>query len=98
MDSQIDVDSLTSKYNESFDHIKSCKICRSKIKNKLKKDIVEPFDVNLNCKSEESSVKKYFNLESYGYNIKELLIIVIIGIVLIFFLDLIVKLARKGKN
>lgn len=100
LNSQLDIDSLTSKYNNSFDHIKSCKTCRSKIKNKLKKDIIEPFDTEIKYKSEKSKpiLKEYFNLDSYGYDIKELLIIIIIGIVLIFFLDLLVKLARKGKN
>lgn len=48
---------------------------------------------NLTLQSE--NIKEFFNLNGLGYDMKEILIIILVGIGLIFILDFIVRIGRK---
>lgn len=88
-----DTASLISSYDDMnmvYKHVKTCKYCKNKINKQLqkqnniidmpiKKDIVECYDNNKNL----------------GYGLKELLIIILGGIILVFVLDLLVKIGKK---
>jgi len=44
---------------------------------------------------EKSEIREYFDTKNLGYTIKELLIIILAGIILIFVLDLLVRIGKK---
>jgi len=90
--------SLASSQNdEAYKHVKTCKYCKNKINQRMK----EHFNPNINqdsltklsCKKE--NIKEYFDAGNLGYDLKELLIIILAGIILIFILDLLVKIGKK---
>lgn len=78
---QSDSDSFLSERDiKSVKKEKPCDCCNNKVQ--------ENFTDNLN-------IKEYFDIENLGYSLKELLIIILAGIVLIFILDLFVKIGKK---
>lgn len=89
--------SLASSQNdEAYKHVKTCKYCKNKINQRMK----EHFNSNITqdqsnqvCKKE--NIKEYFDAGNLGYDLKELLIIILAGIILIFILDLLVKIGKK---
>jgi hypothetical protein len=88
-----DLRTLDSYDDEIYDHLKSCKYCRSQINIKLKERMIYN-----NTKNDETKIiakTEHFSLESYGYDLKEITIIILAGILLIFILDLLVKLGKK---
>jgi len=92
-----DIISRTSSQDgEIYDHLKKCKYCRTQINNKLKnyykKDIV--------VKTENKKIEPKNNNTDilFGYNLKEIIIILIVGICIILLLDIFVKIGRKTFN
>ena len=73
-----------------YKHVKSCKICKSKIKSIMKDHYCTPEPL-YNNKIE------HFDNETniIGYDIKELILIILGGIILIFIFDLLVKMGSK---
>lgn len=82
--------SLYSSNDDVYKHVNKCRYCKNKINEEMKKFYKS--DQKEEAKN-ESIDKKY----SFGYDIKELAIIIISGIVLVLILDLLVKLGRKTK-
>jgi hypothetical protein len=96
---------LNSASSDVYDHVKSCKYCRSKISKKIK----AYYSTEATAKSTaQSSILGLTNIEGFtdgklsipknillGYELKEIIIIIIVGIILIFVLDLFVKIGRK---
>ncbi len=93
----------SSQSDSVFDHVKKCKYCKSEINKKLKQSylksikskenvvkVVQPEKVNI------SSISNILPQISLGYDIKEIMMIFIIGIILIFILDLCVKIGKKA--
>lgn len=77
-----------------YNHVKKCKYCKSKINEKLKNTCnTQP----LIQKCNDDNIIEYFDIQHIGYNLKEVLIIILAGIVLVFILDLLVKIGKKIK-
>lgn len=96
--------SMTSSNNgEIYEHIKLCKYCKSKINEKMKETYGQKTNkkIQLSEKINNSKlqlpdkINEYFMNINVGYNFKELMIIILSGIVLIFVLDLLVKIGKK---
>lgn len=73
--------------NDMYDHVKECKYCRSQISKKMKKHYS-----SLNSKTEPFTTTVASAI--CGYNFNEILIITLFGIILIFILDLFVKIGK----
>ncbi len=91
----------SSQDDQLYDHIKSCKYCRSQINNKMK----SMYSNNSSNKSEEDNAKITkvsnnieFPEKIFGYKVKEIIIIIAISIMIIFILDLLVRIGRKTIN
>jgi hypothetical protein len=85
-----ETNSMASSNNNSiYKHVKSCKFCKNKVNERLR-DYYAP-------KSEPRIENEHFSLgfDGGGYDIKELIIIILGGIFLIFILDLLVKIGKK---
>lgn len=106
----------SSQDDELYDHIKSCKYCRTEINTRMK-DIYGDRQ-NLSQQSHNSTHKKYkskqhkdriqskhentkkemfINDKIFGYNVKEIITIIAISIIIIFILDLLVRVGRRAK-
>lgn len=86
-----DVMSMTSSQDDIlYEHVKKCKYCKSQVATKLK---------NYYCKKNKSveSFKPLSILPKkiIGYSVKEIIIVILIGICIIFLLDLFVKIGKK---
>lgn len=75
--------------NDVYDHLKICSFCKKRINDK----ITETDDT----KSIESFVSTNIINTSKNINIKDITIIILVGIVIIFILDMFVKIGRKTK-
>lgn len=89
----------SSENDVVYKHVKTCKICKKKIDEKLKSH----YKVNnqqLTKKEEQTNKIEHFNFEipNLGYNLKEIMVIILGGIILIFILDLLVKIGKKIKS
>jgi len=83
-------ESIKSSNTHILNHISKCKICKNsinKIIKKNKKDKIEGFNIG----NVKDMISKKINT---GYEIKEIVIIILIGIVIIFLMDLFVKLGK----
>lgn len=97
----------TSNDENLYCHLKKCKFCKKNIQSKMKEYfesnnttnnfIPENFQSNPNNNIEEIKPKNngIFNQEIIGCDIKEIILIVFIGIVIIFILDLVLKIGKK---
>ena len=100
-----DHDSLASSQNNFvYIHVKSCKYCKDRINEKMKKhfqqdslEIPTNLDDIKRDKQDKKDIKEYFDMTNIGYDLKEILIIILAGIVLVFILDLLVKIGRRMK-
>lgn len=91
-----DINSLaSSKNNNVYNHVNKCKYCKTKINEKIKKKIKSNKGINNNEKKLEFFSHDEFRY-NFGYDLKELLIIILSGLSLIFILDLLVKIGRKS--
>lgn len=83
----------SSDDGEVYKHVKSCSFCKKEINNRMKE--------NLDDKSIKEDKSFSHTVENFGgalgYDIKEILIIVLAGIVLIFILDLLVRIGKRLK-
>lgn len=99
-----------SSYDNSdvYNHVKLCRYCKLKINEKLKKNTINnqnkiqkdenKYTTNSNC----NKITEHFGningnqiSDIIGYDLKELVIIILAGIVLIFVLDLLVKIGKR---
>jgi hypothetical protein len=85
-----DTISLASSQNDDvYKHVKTCKYCKTKINEKMR-NYYKPVET-----FKQDDKKEYLNINNLGYDLKELLIIILAGIILIFVLDLLVKIGKK---
>lgn len=87
-----DMISLNTGFDDKiYKHVKKCKICKKRINSVIYKKNLEK---QINGKTEKPIVEEF---NYFGYDIKEIIIIIVCGIILVFILDLLVKLGRKTK-
>lgn len=92
-----DMASLVSSHqkddDEVFEHIKQCKYCRSKVNEEMK----DYYQQEISKVDEQPPIVKErsFSPINFGYDIKEIVVIILVGICIIFILDLFVKIGRK---
>lgn len=82
----------SSQNNYVYQHVKSCKYCKSKINEKMK----EHFQPEIKKEKNKDTVE-YFDMNNLGYDLKEIFIIILAGVVLVFILDLLVKIGKRMK-
>lgn len=87
----------SSQNNHIYNHVKSCKFCKTEINERMK----EHFKPKLELSKESITHIKKENFDTtsldLGYDLKEILIIILAGIVLVFILDLLVKIGKRMK-
>ena len=104
------IQSITSSENNRiYSHVKSCKICKGKVNKKMKEHFKPELiihqdnedtnkdtnkDTDIDKVQNKVQNKEYYDL---GYDLKEILIIILAGIVLVFILDLLVKIGKRMK-
>jgi hypothetical protein len=92
-----DIESLTSNKNDIYDHVKTCKYCKGEIMlringNNKEHNVVQKEQTKTT--TENNNINSSLNIN----NTKEIGIMVLIGIVIIFLLDLFVKVSRIVKK
>lgn len=98
IDDPSDVASMASSQDdELYDHIKKCKYCRTQINKKMKLHYNKK---NKIVKKKNSKIIKNIksNDKIFGYDVKEIIIIIVISVIIIFILDLLVKIGKKSMN
>ena len=78
--------------NYVYQHVKSCKICKGQVNKKMKDHFLPELQV-----IQVNTVKNENFGSMLGYDLKEILIIILAGIILIFILDLLVKIGKRMK-
>jgi hypothetical protein len=90
---------MSSDNGAVYNHVKKCKYCKTKINERIRKKLLNNYNpINTNIKPKEDPVFEYFDINHIGYNLKEILIIILAGIVLVFILDLLVKIGKKMRK
>jgi hypothetical protein len=84
-----DLESLMSNNDKVYKHVKSCKICKQKVKGLMKDQYCPDILPQVNV--------EHFDGNIIGYDIKELILIILGGIILIFVFDLLVRVGRICK-
>lgn len=89
----------SSQNNYIYKHVRSCKYCKDKINKKMKEHFQPDTTKSSQSKNinKNGDIKEYFNVTNLGYDLKEILIIILAGIILVIILDLLVKIGRKMK-
>ena len=103
-----------SEYTDTYDHIKTCKFCKNEIKLRMNytasnTNTNNPIKITNLPIASNDTIKNQNQLEPFGSfsllsnntDIKEIVVIVLIGIVIIFLLDLCTKINKiltKGKH
>jgi len=91
-----DMMSMTSSQDSAvYDHIKKCKYCKSQINAKLKQHYKNKKNPSTKSISKNIICPKSIPTTILGYDIKEIIIIILIGLCLIFIFDLFVKIGKK---
>jgi len=98
IDDKSDFLSLVSTKDDIYDHIKQCKYCRTEINMRLKN-----FYNSKDNKTKQESGNKPKSIEKFnvlsnkfmGYEYREVFIVILAGIIIIFILDLLVRIGRK---
>nr|QBK88355.1 MAG: hypothetical protein LCMiAC01_00190 [Mimivirus LCMiAC01] len=91
-----DMMSMTSSQdNDVYDHIKKCKYCKSQINEKLKQHYKNKKNPSTKPISQNIINPKSTPTKILGYNIKEIIIIILIGLCSIFIFDLFVNIGKK---
>lgn len=83
-----------------YKHIKSCSYCKSKINKNIKNQCqlsgyAQDIKNSLTGKNPYELRECFDTSQNMGYGLKELLIIILAGVVLVFILDLLVKIGKK---
>lgn len=87
--------SMMSYYDSNvYDHIKKCKYCKVQINDKIKRYYNNKIDIN-NTPKDEGIIEPLFSGKFIGYDMKEIILIIIIGVIVVFILDLLVKIGKK---
>lgn len=83
----LSIGSFSSNDSNVFDHVKTCKYCRMIINQKMKEDKhpSPPNSPKLERKQDRIA----------GYDLKEIAVVILIGIIIIFVLDLLVRIGRS---
>lgn len=93
-----DIVSLASSQDdELYDHIKSCKYCRNQINIKMKnyyknQTVEDKKDVPVKYKEKSLILPD----KIFGYNVKEIILIIVASIIIIFILDLLVRIGKRS--
>tara|TARA_Y100000780_G_scaffold83939_1_gene75735 strand:- start:3559 stop:4236 length:678 start_codon:yes stop_codon:yes gene_type:complete len=91
--SKDDLLSIGSDYNDVFEHVSGCKYCRNEVAKKLKAKFSENKKDKIDNKKEENEINNFTdNLKS---DIKEIVIVIVVGLVIIFLLDLFYRIGKK---
>jgi hypothetical protein len=93
-----DISVASSQDDDIYDHIKNCKYCRSEIGKRMK-DKYSP-DLMFDAAKSETflpDLSKTFPKKIVGYEITEIIIIIVVGIAIIFILDLLVRIGMRIK-
>lgn len=77
-----DTESVDSSHIKAFDHVKLCKQCKCAVKKEL----------NKSKKVVENKI-----VDTVGYDIKDIIVVILIGFFVIFTLDIVVKIGRLSK-
>lgn len=90
----------SSDDSDVYMHVKRCKYCKNEINKRMRhrERMIEPENDKMTVGKPRSGLEKLTIeglQEEVGYDLKEVLFIVLAGIVLIFLLDLLVKIGRK---
>jgi len=86
-----DMMSMTSSQDDViYDHVKKCKYCKSQVATKIKN-----YYDKKNKNSETFKPTSILPKKIMGYSVKEIIIVILIGICIIFLLDLFVKIGKK---
>jgi hypothetical protein len=97
----LETTSMASTICEDMDavyaHVKKCKYCKNKINKSIKEMCPSPhIEVPKPTPSQQTHQNNVEHFtQNIGYGIKELLIIILGGIILVFILDLLVKIGKK---
>jgi len=86
----------SSQDDQVYDHIKSCKFCRTQINKKMKK-MYETKTETFNGSAAPIQAETKLNIpdELFGYKFKEIIIIIAVSIMIIFVLDLLVRVGGR---
>jgi hypothetical protein len=85
---------MSDMMSDVFAHVKKCKYCKNKINLKMKN--IKDDNSTLNNLPSLKTLEGFISADILGYNIKELIIIMLSCIILIFILDLLVKIGKKS--
>lgn len=92
--SSLSSDSFLNDNNDDvFEHVKLCRKCRREINKRIKDKSGNLSTVA--SKKRNPPVVEHFSPDVNNYNIKEILLIILSGIILIFVLDLIIRIGKK---
>jgi len=87
------------EYEDLHDHLKTCRYCKEEIKLRLNGTIVD------NVPEKQNIIKKPVELgPSHGssimdrVDIKDVVVVIVVGIIIIFLLDLFIKINKKLRN
>lgn len=95
-----DISMASSEDDDIYDHIKKCKYCRSEIGKRMKEKYTSDPFTETNFETTETflpNITNNFPKKIIGYEITEIVIIIIVGIVIIFILDLLVRIGMRLK-
>lgn len=85
-----------SKFDDIYDHVKKCSFCRSHINIKMKKMYKQDPIPIMNKYEEPNQIVHSIKNQIKDFDLKEIIIIIIVGIIIIFILDMFVKIGRKS--
>ncbi len=101
LDDGNDLISLASSQDANvYDHIKACKYCRSQIGQKMKSHYTNEIkSTEVQSQVLQKRIGSFAIPDKvFGYNLKEIILIIAISIMIIFVLDLLVRIGRKTVN
>lgn len=89
---------MSSHDGRVYKHVKGCKICKNKIKSIMKERYCDNNNNNSGATDSDNKLvetNKIIGANIMGYEIKELVLIILGGIMLIFIFDLLVRMGSK---
>lgn len=94
-DESDNISNYSSQNADAYDHVKKCKYCKNKINEIMKMNSGSNSTKEIELEKKDNHINEYFTTQTLGYDFKELMIIILAGIILIFILDLLVKIGKK---
>jgi hypothetical protein len=89
---------MSSHNGKVYKHVKTCEICKNKIKKIMKEQYCDKKDNNIINLKPVNHIEHFEPEEQHnviGYDIKELILIILAGIILIFIFDLLVRMGER---